>query len=812
MPNETPIVLDPRVAQRLAETHAALTLQGELLDPELLPGYSVAFRERFGPDKLRTLDGEELLLAMHAHNNKDSLVYWLEFKNDSELPSGRMGSIMGGSAHKFNLFRRQGTNQWVAGSSQKAQSVSVEQAIEIAHRHRDQLLAAASLLQALQPEDGPPAYLQLQKAIEAQAPDLWTKGWTHKYLSLLFPEKLDDYHSVEWQEHQLLRLLIPRASGAEGLYVNAYPFVRLAAELGWPMNHLTRVLNSSSGPPVRYWRIGTVPGEGSQDFLEAVLRGPSVAFGGEKLGDLSPLLGLASKKLRAEVLSLFAQHYQIAPAIALLKGGEIAKFAAKISQGDIVLAANGHTVLGIGCVTGPYQFDPATPPMGAPHRRPVEWISTQPFSLPNDSFLFYAPPGEEQPSYADDSYEAATRQTTLTMVREMKHEANLLAIERARLDGGVSAAPAGSAVTSTPAVTLHPPAKVSLDGIPGRIQSILERKGQVILHGPPGTGKTYWARGAARDLAAVESFGRLFAELSVAEKATVDGTPTAPGLVRACTFHPAYGYEDFLEGYRPHQGASGQLLFERRAGIFLRICRDAEQAPGRNFILLVDEINRGDIPRIFGELLTLLESDKRGNFSVQLPLSGESFTVPPNVWIIGTMNTADRSIALLDVALRRRFGFIELMPDPRTLDAATIGGTLPLGAWLRALNALLRKHAGRDARNLQIGHAYLLDGTVPVTSVARLARILAEDLIPLLEEYCYEDYARLAKILGSGLVDESTQSIRRELFDSGREVDLLDALLAIQPGIATLVDPETVPVGLPGEEDDDELLGEDAAK
>jgi 5-methylcytosine-specific restriction protein B len=153
-----------------------------------------------------------------------------------------------------------------------------------------------------------------------------------------------------------------------------------------------------------------------------------------------------------------------------------------------------------------------------------------------------------------------------------------------------------------------------------------------------------------------------------------------------------------------------------------------------------------------------------------------------------------------------------LMPDPRTLDAVTIGGSLPLGAWLRALNGLLRKHAGRDARNLQIGHAYLLDGAAPVTSVARFARILAEDLIPLLEEYCYEDYARLAKILGSGLVDESTQSVRRELFDAGREVDLLDALLAMQPGIATLVDPETVPVGLSGEEEDDELLGEDASK
>ncbi|HXH09643.1 MAG TPA: AAA family ATPase [Alphaproteobacteria bacterium] len=199
--------------------------------------------------------------------------------------------------------------------------------------------------------------------------------------------------------------------------------------------------------------------------------------------------------------------------------------------------------------------------------------------------------------------------------------------------------------------------------------------------------------------------------------------------------------------------------------------------------MIIDEINRGDIPRIFGELLTVLEQNKRGK-SLLLPLTGESFQVPANVYLIGTMNTADRSIALLDAALRQRFGFIDLMPDYSVLGDAVVGG-IPLGAWLEALNRRLCDHIGRDARNLHIGHAYLLEGERPITDFGKLSKVIHEEIIPLLEEYCYEDYAALEKILGPGLVDIHTQLIRYELFEGSRQDELVQALLAPCPDIAT---------------------------
>jgi 5-methylcytosine-specific restriction enzyme B len=138
------------------------------------------------------------------------------------------------------------------------------------------------------------------------------------------------------------------------------------------------------------------------------------------------------------------------------------------------------------------------------------------------------------------------------------------------------------------------------------------------------------------------------------------------------------------------------------------------------------------------------------------------------------MNTADRSISLLDTALRRRFGFIELMPDSTLLKGRVVG-TIPLGSWLDALNERLMRYLKRDARNLQVGHSYLM-GIQSTTSLMEFGRIVREEIIPLLEEYCYDDFETLKYILGERLVDVAHSQIRNEIFDPARENDLLEAL------------------------------------
>jgi 5-methylcytosine-specific restriction enzyme B len=249
------------------------------------------------------------------------------------------------------------------------------------------------------------------------------------------------------------------------------------------------------------------------------------------------------------------------------------------------------------------------------------------------------------------------------------------------------------------------------------------------------------------------------------------------------SFHPEYGYEDFIEGYRPDVSPNGSLVFSLRAGAFFQLCVDATADPIRDYFLVIDEINRGDIPRIFGELLTLLERDKRG-VVMPLPASGTSFLIPRNVFVVGTMNTADRSIALLDIALRRRFGFEELMPDYSLLKDAVING-LPLAAWLEDLNRRVRNH-GVDGRSRQIGHAFFLEESGrPIATASELAAVLRDDIIPLLQEYTYEDFALLEDMLGKELIDVREQRIRYELFDPSRAAELTTALFRPEMATAT---------------------------
>ena len=267
-----------------------------------------------------------------------------------------------------------------------------------------------------------------------------------------------------------------------------------------------------------------------------------------------------------------------------------------------------------------------------------------------------------------------------------------------------------------------------------------------IFYGPPGTGKTYRSIRHCVELCdgpaerSSETIRHRYGELVQA------------GRIEFITFHQSYGYEEFVEGLRPE--TSGARKTERTGvglhlvatdGVLKRIANQARSRLGEPHVLVIDEINRANVSKVMGELVTLLEEDKRegeeNEVAVTLPHSGERFTLPSNLHILGTMNTADRSIALLDTALRRRFEFEELAPDPDALRKAGKETVINLPAVLRAMNDRLEWLIDRDHL---IGHAWLMKAR----SREDVDRIMRRKIIPLIAEYFYDDWEKVRAVLG----------------------------------------------------------------
>ena len=388
---------------------------------------------------------------------------------------------------------------------------------------------------------------------------------------------------------------------------------------------------------------------------------------------------------------------------------EIVGFVTRMKAGDVVITNNGEAIY-VGDVTGDWRWM-AHVETKANLSRTVEWRNLD------------IPIGfDELPQPLP-----ARLQTPKTLLDLTDDLEIIESLTSRALDEDEDGPARGSAARPIPARHEHldpPPVGLAEDLLVdyawlAEVVELLNERRQVVFYGPPGTGKTFIAQAIADFYA-----------------------PGREGRSRLVQFHPSYTYEDFFEGFRPAPGeTAGTLSFELRQGPLRKIVTQATEHPEQPYFLIIDEINRANLAKVFGELYFLLEYRDRG---IELLYSDEpDFTLPTNVYLIGTMNTADRSIALIDAAMRRRFAFVALHPDEEP--TASI---LPL--WLAkqglpptAAALLTRLNEEIGDRDFKIGPSYFMKDKVH--SKESLARVWRTSIVPLLEEYHYGSWDVHAK-------------------------------------------------------------------
>ena len=437
---------------------------------------------------------------------------------------------------------------------------------------------------------------------------------------------------------------------------------------------------------VRYWLYA--PGRGACKWDEFYERGIMGLAWGE-VGDLS---SYATKQgLKQQMLQTYPENGTQKNDIHALW-----QFANEMKPGDVVFAKRGTTeIIGRGIVTGDYVYD-----ADAEHYRNVRgvrWTHKGNWSL-------------------DKPWPV---RKTLTEITDYTDRLAQLKAFFEEEDGAFDGEEMPVPLTEYPVGKFLKEVYMDRRGYDA-IVGLLKTKKNIILQGAPGVGKTYAAKRLAYSMMGVKDVSR----------------------VKLVQFHQSYSYEDFIEGYRP-SGAGFELV----KGAFYSFCKKAAEDEENAYFFIIDEINRGNLSKIFGELFMLIESDKRGN-ELQLLYSRELFSVPTNVHIIGMMNTADRSLPMLDYALRRRFAFVELRPafdsDGFRKYCAGLDNSR-FEALVREVESLNRAIAEDESlgEGFCIGHSYFCNMEADSCTDEALASIVDYELIPMLKEYWFDEPSKV---------------------------------------------------------------------
>ena len=449
--------------------------------------------------------------------------------------------------------------------------------------------------------------------------------------------------------------------------------------------------NKNATIPPKAWIVR--PSEGGKALVDAWVADGFVSLSAKMLGTVEPG---AHENAVAQAVKEGYTHLDASQREATTAAYHA--FLSVMKDDDIVATIEGGQ-LRVGIVTGPAHYVGES---GSRLRREAQWSPT-----PVDHEDLAAP----LPSLLDQQgavVDATVAYDILASLIDAEPPENGATIEQPKEPARPAVTPKLPAVTDAVASSLHMD-RTDLQ----EIVDLLQQRQQVVLYGPPGTGKTYLAKEIAKHLVA------------------------DPSSVRLVQFHPSYSYEDFFEGYRPTQTESGHPTFELKDGPLRLLAAEASNPENRDnaYILIIDEMNRANIAKVFGELYFLLEYR---NETVRLQYQPvKPFQLPPNLFIIGTMNTSDRSIALVDAAIRRRFPFVELHPS----ETPVLG---VLQKWMTAnhitdnraeLLGELNRRMGEGGRDLQIGPSYLMRSEI--RSDADIDRVWRYDILPLLEEHYY---------------------------------------------------------------------------